>query len=324
MHRLLQRLAAGIVFAVGNHEQHFLLQLGAFLQMVGRGDQRVVKRRAAAGFNFLQAFLQFLDVTGVILVQVVLVIEIDDKNLVIFIAGANQIECSLVYTVALFAHRSGIIDDDSHGDRDVLVTDRSDGLGLAVLQNCVGALVEVRDNVLLVINHGGVEHDLLRARVKDEATALRTGFLARGGWWSLRRLSRAWLRRSRLSRTGLRLRRRLGRCWLRRAGLHWGRLLSLRLGRGRRCWRGISWSSILRAGSLRPTSQVKEKYGNYNKQEPIIAKVHSNPFLHRREVAANPLAQSASLLSYAIFRHAPGSLDGSRVHIGCVAQSQFL
>src|SRR2546426_6417296 len=103
-----------------------------------------------------------------------------------------------------------------------------------------------------------------------------------------------------------------------------GRLLSLRLGRGRRCWRGISWSSILRAGSLRPTSQVKEKYGNYNKQEPIIAKVHSNPFLHTREVAANPLAQSASLLSYAIFRHAPGSLDGSRVHIGCVAQSQFL
>src|SRR5437016_6892310 len=90
MHRLLQRLAAGIVFAVGNHEQHFLLQLGAFLQMVGRGDQRVVKRRAAAGFNFLQAFLQFLDVTGVILVQVVLVIEIDDKNLVIFIAGDRK------------------------------------------------------------------------------------------------------------------------------------------------------------------------------------------------------------------------------------------
>src|SRR5437899_8226268 len=267
MHRLLQRLAAGIVFAVGNHEQHFLLQLGAFLQMVGRGDQRVVKRRAAAGFNFLQAFLQFLDVTGVILVQVVLVIEIDDKNLVIFIAGANQIECSLVYTVALFAHRSGIVDHDSQGDRDVLVPERSDGLRLAVLQNCEGALVEVRDHVLLVINHGGVEHDLLRARVKDEATALRTGFLARGGWWSLRRLSRAWLRRSRLSRTGLRLRRRLGRCWLRRAGLRraglrwgrllslrlgrgraglrWGRLLSLRLGRGRGGLRGSSWSRIL-------------------------------------------------------------------------------
>src|SRR5213080_508955 len=303
MHRLLQRLAAGIVFAVGDHQQHFLLQLGAFLQMVGRGDQRVVKRRAAAGFNFLQAFLQFLDVTGVILVQVVLVIEIDDKNLVIFIAGANQIECSLVYTVALFAHRSGIVDHDSQGDRDVLVPERSDGLRLAVLQNCEGALVEVRDHVLLVINHGGVEHDLLRARVKDEATALRTGFLARGGWWSLRRLSRAGLRR---------------------AGLHWGRLLSLRLGRGRSGLRGSSWSGILRAGSLRPTSQVKEKYGNYNKQEPIIAKVHSNPFLHTREVAANPLAQSASLLSYAIFRHALGSLDGSRVHIGCVARSQFL
>src|SRR5882724_12391577 len=265
MHRLLQRLAAGIVFAVGNHEQHFLLQLGAFLQMVGRGDQRVVKRRAAAGFNFLQAFLQFLDVTGVILVQVVLVIEIDDKNLVIFIAGANQLECGLVHTVARFAHRSGIIDDDSQGDRDVLVPERSDGLGLAVLQNCEGALVEVRDHVLLVINHGGVEHDLLRARVKDEATALGTGFLARGGWWSLRRLSRAWLRRSRLSRTGLRLRRRLGRCWLRRAGLRWGRLLSLRLGRGRGGLRGSSWSRILLAGSLRPTSQVKEKYGNYNK-----------------------------------------------------------
>src|SRR5437899_6640321 len=235
--------------------------------MVGGGNQRVVKRGAAAGFNFLQAFLQFLDVTGVILIEVILIVKVNDENLVIFIAGANQIECGLVHTVAFFAHRSGIIDDDSQGDRDVLVPERSDGLRLAVLQNCEGALVEVRDHVLLVINHGGVEHDLLRARVKDEATALRTGFLARGGWWSLRRVSRAWLRRSRLSRTGLRLRRRLGRCWLRRAGLRraglrwgrllslrlgrgraglrWGRLLSLRLGRGRGGLRGSSWSRIL-------------------------------------------------------------------------------
>src|SRR5207249_6066307 len=78
----------------------------------------------------------------------------------------------------------------------------SDLLRLAVLQNCEGALVEVRDHVLLVINHGGVEHDLLRARVKDEATALRTGFLARGGWWSLRRLSRARSEERRVGKEG--------------------------------------------------------------------------------------------------------------------------
>src|SRR5439155_26335286 len=112
--------------------------------------------------------------------------------------------------------RSGIVDHDSQGDRDVLVPERSDGLRLAVLQNCEGALVEVGNHVLLVINHGGVEHDLLRARVKDEATALRSGFLARGGWWCLRRVSRAWLRRRRLSCSGVRLSRMLGGCWLRR------------------------------------------------------------------------------------------------------------
>ena len=78
-----QRLAAGVVFAVGHHQQNFLLQRATLLQVVGRCDRRVVERGTAARFDALQRILQLGNAAGVILVEEILLVEVDDEDLVL-------------------------------------------------------------------------------------------------------------------------------------------------------------------------------------------------------------------------------------------------
>ncbi len=55
--RLLQRVPAGVVFPVRHDQQHLLL-FHAFLQVIQRPDDGIVKSRAAPRVNPLQRFLQ--------------------------------------------------------------------------------------------------------------------------------------------------------------------------------------------------------------------------------------------------------------------------
>ena len=56
-----------------------------------------------------------------VLIEIIFVVEIDDEDLILRIAGPHQIQRSLVDFIALLAHRSGIVDHDAHRHGDVFV-----------------------------------------------------------------------------------------------------------------------------------------------------------------------------------------------------------
>jgi hypothetical protein len=219
---------------------------------------------------------------------------------------------------------------------------------MSVFEDVEVAFVEVGYDVLLVVDDGGVQDDLFNLLFEyEDAGIAGIGilFAARRRWLigRIRRSAGRWLLRVGLRLAGgrrlrwcgrLRIRtaRLLGRgCWRRRISLVWGlgwrwglgwslrwRLsprLSLRLSLAERR-RGRCSSGSLRVG--------ENSYQEKDQQSKAIPSEHSNPSSHRPVAAAIPLADSALLLSYAICRRGPGSLDGIRGHIGCVAQYQFL
>ena len=154
---LLERLGTLVVIAVGYYEDDLLFQLGAILEVIRGGYYGVIERGASSGFDLFQARSQLVDARGEILIEVVFVVEINYADLVIGIGSAHQIERRGVYLFALFAHRSGVINDDTHGDRDVLVAKRRDGLLMSVFKDIEVAFVEVGYDVLLVVDDGGVQ-----------------------------------------------------------------------------------------------------------------------------------------------------------------------
>src|SRR5258708_32048019 len=165
---LLQRIAAGIVFAVGDHEDDLLVAAGVAFQMIGGGVNGVVESRAAAGIIFFQGFLQLANVGGEVLIKKLFVIEVDDDDFVLRIARTNQIEASLIHLFALLPHRAGVVDDDGHGDGNVLMAEGSDGLLHAVFQNRKCGTVQVRNQVIFFVNYGRMERNFLHALVHDE------------------------------------------------------------------------------------------------------------------------------------------------------------
>ena len=120
LHRVLKCFAAGVVVAVGDHEQHALV-LVPLLQMVERTDHGVVERRAAARIDSRERFIQFLLIAREILVQVqiILVVEIHHERFVLRIAGLNERERCVVHLRALLAHAAAIVDYQAHRHRNV-------------------------------------------------------------------------------------------------------------------------------------------------------------------------------------------------------------
>src|SRR5436305_6564012 len=171
MYRLLQGLLAGIILAIGNHENRFALQARVG-QVISRGDDRVIKRRTAARFYMFECGLKLLDVASEFLVEVVLVIEIDDKNLVVGIAGPHQIQRSLVNRITLLSHRAGVVDHNTDGDREIFLMEVSDLLRLIVLKDGEVSFVQIIDQVVPVIDNGRVQGHFPSFSPEYESTIL--------------------------------------------------------------------------------------------------------------------------------------------------------
>ena len=188
--RFLQGFPAGVVFPIGHHEQNFFLLFGMIPHVHGRGHDGIVERGSTSGFDLLQSLAQLIDVAGELLIEVVLVVKVDHEDLILRIAGAYQIQCRAVHLVPLLAHGAGVVDDDPHGDRNIFMPERSDCLRLVVLKNAERALVESRDQMVLVIHDRSVHYDLFDflLEYKNAAIARRTLILR---WLSLRL---GWLR----------------------------------------------------------------------------------------------------------------------------------
>ena len=167
--------------------------------MLGRSYKSIVKCGASAGVNLLQRFLQFEEIVGEILIEIIFVIEVHDKDFVPGIARPHQIERSLIHLVPLLPHRSRIVDDDADRNRNVLVMERDDVLRLPIFKHGEGVAVECGDDVLLVVDYRGVQQDFVHVFSEDEDSlvikvTILIVFLAgrslrsrrrRGGrWWS--------------------------------------------------------------------------------------------------------------------------------------------
>ena len=136
--------------------------------MVGRGHNRVIQSCAAAGIDLLQRLFELQQVIGEILIEILLVVEVHHKHFVLGIAGAHQIQRSLVHLGALLAHGAGIINEDAHGDRNVDVVKGNDVLRLAIFVNRERTFVESGNDVLMIVNDGGMQHDLVHVFFEDE------------------------------------------------------------------------------------------------------------------------------------------------------------
>ncbi len=90
---------------------------------------------------------QLADVGGEVLVDEGLVGEVDDEGFVITIRRLDQIECGGVHCRTLVAHGAGIVDEDAHRHRNVLVLEGSDGLRHAVFEDFEVVLGEVVDQL---------------------------------------------------------------------------------------------------------------------------------------------------------------------------------
>src|SRR3954469_6930396 len=191
-------------------------------QVIGRGDDCVVQSSAAACLHVLQRSLELFDISGELLIEVILVVKIHHKNLIVGIAGSDQIQSRLVDGVALLSHRSGVIDHNTNRNREIFLMEVSDFLRLVVLKYREVSLVEIIDQVIPVIDDRGVQRHFTRLSAEYKTTVLAADrcltLISRPGW-----------------RVAL------------RAMLLWG----VALGHGRRslrvlCWRG-RWAVIRRS-----------------------------------------------------------------------------
>jgi len=69
----------------------------------------------------VQSLLQQVDVGCEVLIEIRILAEIDYEDFIVGIAGANQIEHCLIHFVALLAHRTGIINHNTHCHRHVIL-----------------------------------------------------------------------------------------------------------------------------------------------------------------------------------------------------------
>ena len=92
--------------------------------MVERADDGVIQRRAAAGIDAFERFLQFLRIVGEIAIEieVVVVIEIHDKDFILRIAGLHESQRRGVHLGALLAHAAAVVDHQAHGDGNIFAS----------------------------------------------------------------------------------------------------------------------------------------------------------------------------------------------------------
>src|SRR5712692_10351027 len=155
---LLERLAAGVVFAVGDHQENFLVPR-ALLQVVERADDRVVKGRRAAGINALQGFFHVADVAGEILVhvEIVVVVEVHHEAFVRRIAGAHEDQRRGVDALALVAHAAAVVNHQAKTHRNVFALEDREFLLHLVFKHAELFLFQSIGKAAAVVEHGRVQ-----------------------------------------------------------------------------------------------------------------------------------------------------------------------
>jgi len=156
----LERIAAGVVFAVGNDKEN-LLFLVTFLEMIEGADDGVVESSAAASVDAFESFLEFGNTAGEILVEieVEVVVEIDDKGFVLRITALDESDGGLVHAGALVAHAAAVVDDEAHADGNIFAFEDGELLLDLVFVDAEIFLGQAVDEFATVVEHAGVQDD---------------------------------------------------------------------------------------------------------------------------------------------------------------------
>src|ERR1017187_4932032 len=131
-------------------------------QSVARLEDGVVKRRHARGGCVGDGAPEVL---GAIAEREVvgqaeghLLVEVDDEHLVFGTAGLYERPGRRDHIRHLRAHASTVVDNQSHGDRNVFVAEQADGLANAVFVNLKILLAQIGSEAAFSVAHGGVQH----------------------------------------------------------------------------------------------------------------------------------------------------------------------
>jgi len=196
--RVFKTMTAGVVFAVGHHQDHLFVAC-SFLQVIERTDYGIVERRAATRVNAFECRFHFIQVVRKIVlgVEVVVVVEIDDETLIRRIRGLHERKRGGIHLRTLVPHAAAIVDNQSEADRHVFLFKDGKFLFDLIFKHAEVFLLQPRNKNATVIQHG---------RMKDHQVHLGLNpVLALVGC-----LRRSWRSRRRLRMTrrrngGLRL-----------------------------------------------------------------------------------------------------------------------
>ena len=171
----------GVIFAVGDDDEHLFGAPGVVRKLVGGGDNGVVESGAAAGLDVSERAAEFGDAGGEILVEEGFVGEVDDEGLVLRIGGADQVESCGIDGGTLVAHGAGVIDEEADGDGDIGVVEGDDGLGDVVFPDLEVGFGEVLDEVAVLIDDGAGEEDFIDVAGEGIDAVLALDFLVGAG-----------------------------------------------------------------------------------------------------------------------------------------------
>ena len=175
-HGFFKRVAADIVFAVGDHQQNFLVFV-AFFQMIERADDGVIERSAATGVNAFEGFLEFGDTAGEILVEieVIVVIEIDDEGFVVRIGSLDESQGGFIDAGTLVAHGAAIVNHQAHADRNIFALEERKFLFGFVFEDAKIVFLKAINEFAAIIEYGSVKDD--QADVNFDGAALLVDIL---------------------------------------------------------------------------------------------------------------------------------------------------
>jgi hypothetical protein len=114
------------------------------------------------------------ELLAVRVVDIGVVVEIHDENFVVGIGVFHQRQGRGLHAAAFGPHAAAIVDNQPHGDRDILALEQQDVLLDVVLRYAESVLLEVGDQVSGFVDHRGVAHHQARVGVEDgDGSALR-------------------------------------------------------------------------------------------------------------------------------------------------------
>ena len=111
-----------------------------------------------------------------ILIEKIFIVEVHHEHFILRIAGTHQIERRLVYSFALFTHRAGIVNHDSHRHRNIFMTKRNNVLRLPIFKYKKVGTIKIRHQPQFVVHHGGVQQHFVHLLVEDERAAFVVGW----------------------------------------------------------------------------------------------------------------------------------------------------